>query len=104
MENGLDNWLYENLFVVLLAGFSGLEIVRRMVQFVWSELQHVPFESAMISVASVSRLATNRFAKEQITSWPEPYLTGDVPVDIELDRHSDFQQELRLCSGDCPGL
>ena len=123
----MEQWLYENLIVVLLAGFSGFEIVRRLIQAAWSEISNVQVEALITPTLTFARrtltfaaalfatqTVVGRFAKEQVSAWPEPYLTDDMPADIEFDRQSDFTAELklappiqtapvqlRLCGSDC---
>lgn len=134
----MEQWLYdrlnENLIVVLLAGFSGFEIVRRLLQVAWTAIQNFPLEATLETAALVARrsaeflisifatqAAVGRFAKEPASTWPEAYLTGDMPMDLELDRADSLAEhlktergfetpssaapftapQLRLCGGDC---
>lgn len=119
----MEQWLYdrmsENLIVVILAAFSGFEIVRRLLQTIWTTAQTLPYEAVVETIAEFGRRsalsfgqlflsviatqsAVGRFAKEQVPAWPEGYhsgalstdLTANLPLDIELDRKSETKIEL----------
>jgi hypothetical protein len=121
----MEQWLYdrlnENLIVVLLAGFSGFELVRRLLHAAWTTLQNFPLEATIATIGDSFGLIARRsaqvmfsifatqsaigsaveathgkFAKEQLPAWPEAYRIHDLPLDMELDQGDPLQSNLKV--------